>query len=496
MCPVIGLNGRYLGVDVLADILKNPKTAVIIGGGLAGMAAAVALSERGVRVTLIERRSFLGGRACSFPMSASGELVDNCQHVLMPCCTNLMDFYSRINVAEHIHFHKKIPFIDAQGRASLLKRSFLPAPMHTAFSFMRMKPYTIKDKAAITSAFLCMLAGKSIPPELDRMPFMDWLKKHGQPTGAIERFWRVILVSALNEDLETLSTWHAFKVFRDGFLMHERAFEPGLADVPLGSLYETSRLEGLRAPGELVVQCQRSVIGFEIADNRVSAIQLAGGEHLGADYYVSAMPFWLLLKVLPASIIEQHACFSRLREMAFSPITSVDLWLDREVTEMDFAVLLDKKTQWVFNKHRNFAPNIQEKGFHLALVTSASRELAGKTRMEIKDTALGEIREVFPEARDAKLLDWRVMTEPRATFSAQTGIEALRPGQTTPISNLFLAGDWTHTGWPATMEGAVRSGYLCAEEILKREGAAHNILQPDLPKRLAPSLVCWLLSMI
>jgi squalene-associated FAD-dependent desaturase len=422
----------------------------IAGGGLAGMAAAAALGGAGFEVDLFETRAFLGGRATSYKLG--DETVDNCQHILLRCCVNLLDFYSRIGVSDRIRFHRDFYFIEPGGRTSLFRRGVLPAPFHFAGAFAGLRFLGPADKLAVARALAAMLRERRSRKDLDRITMLDWLREKGQTARAIERFWRQVLVSAVNEDLERMAAVHGFKVFWLGFLAGSDTYEMGTPTVPLGELYSADALGRtgnvrvhLRAPVERIDECGLTV----------------SGERLTADGYICALPFERLASVgLPAP------------ELEHSPITGIHLWFDREITTLPHATLLDRTIQWMFNK---------DAGRYLQLVVSASRDLTPLSRQEVIDLALADLRLYFPRAAEAQLLKAQVVKEQRATFSATPKAEALRPSPgATALPNVFLAGDWTRTGWPATMEGAVRSGYLAAEAAAKALGSPQRFAIADI----------------
>ncbi len=418
---------------------------LIAGGGLAGLAAAAALGRDGWEVDLFEARPYLGGRATSYAVPAGGEevpeTIDNCQHVVLRCCVNLLDFYQRLGVRERITFYREFYFIEPGGRISVLKRGGLPAPLHFTGSFLRMKCFSAADKMAIGRALVALRWERTRRRDLDRISMLEWLLQKRQTPRAIDRFWRQVLVSAINEDLDRMAAIHGFQVFWLGFLSSADGYEMGIPSVPLGQLYAAD--EWQRMPN--VRLHLRSPVEHIDADGFV-----VDGEALTADRYICALPFEKLGAIgLPAPDL-QH-----------SPITGVHLWFDREVTTLPLAMLLDRTMQWMFNKDR---------GRYLQLVVSASRDLTALSRKEIVEIAVGDLRTFLPRVRDANLVKAHVVKEQRATFSAAPGTESLRPGTDTLIPNLYLAGDWTRSGWPATMEGAVRSGYIAAEAVAKTAG--------------------------
>ena len=428
-------------------------SAIVIGGGLAGLSAAAALGRAGFRVQVFEARPFLGGRATSFPLASGDDsvLIDNCQHVLLRCCVNLLDFYRRLGVRERIRFYREFYFIEPGGRISVLQRGRLPAPLHFTGAFLGMKCFSPADKFAIARALLALRRERTRRQDLERISMLDWLLQKRQTPHAIDRFWRQVLVSAINEDLDRLAAVHGFQVFWLGFLASADGYEMGIPSVPLGSLYTAEAWHSMpnvrmhfRSPVERI-----DASGFTI-DSKL----------LTADQYICALPFEKLPAIgLPAPDL-QH-----------SPITGVHLWFDREVTTLPHATLLDRTMQWMFNKDR---------GRYLQLVVSASRDLTALSRQEIIDIAVGDLRLFFPRVLEARLVKAHVVKEQRATFSAAPETERLRPGTACSIPNLFLAGDWTRSGWPATMEGAVRSGYMAAEAVAKAAGKSPTYLLPDI----------------
>jgi squalene-associated FAD-dependent desaturase len=453
------------------------KRVVILGAGLAGLAAAQALSEAGLRVLVLERKSVAGGRASSFVAQDSEEEVDNCQHVLMRCCTNLLHFYQQSGVADRIRWFDRLTFLEPSGRRSVLRGSRLPAPFHLFPSFFRSRFLSRADKQAIARAMMAMLKREGDSAS-QSMTALDWLLSQRQTPRAIDRFWRVILVSALNEEPERCAAAYAWQIFRLGFLGHRRAFEMGVPAVPLRDLYDPC-VERIHASGG-EVRFRQLVRAIDTGMNgHVTGARLDDGTLVPADYVISAVPFEAVPGLLPESWAD-HALFRSCRQLEASPISAVHLWFDRQVTSMEHAVLLDRTLQWMFNKTRNYERSA-DAGSYLGLVVSASRDWLSRPRREILATAEREVRESFPAAREARLVKSAVIKEARATFSATPSADGLRPPAETPLRGFYLAGDWVQTGWPATMEGAVRSGYHAAERILAAEKRPARVLQPDLP---------------
>jgi squalene-associated FAD-dependent desaturase len=312
---------------------------------------------------------------------------------------------------------------------------------------------------------------------------LDWLRRHGQPQAAIDRFWRVVLVSALNEELASLDARYGLDVFWKAFLSNRNGYLLGVPRTPLGELYEGcgAAIEG--RGGEVVLRAP--VRGLRVSDGRVQGIQMDSGEEETADLYVLAVSHPAALDLLPASVVEQEPLLANVRRLRVSPITGVHFWFDRDVMAEPFLTALDTTTQWIFNKSRLYG----RPGAYLQLVISASYDLMPRSRQEIIDLCRRELRDLVPATREAELVKATVVKEAAATFSPEPGSDRWRPPQQTALPNLYLAGDWTRTGWPATMEGAVRSGYLAAEAILAAMGAPRRLVRPDLPSQ---GLARWL----
>jgi zeta-carotene desaturase len=428
---------------------------IVIGGGLAGLASAAALAGAGYEVEVFESRAFLGGRATSWPASDSTELVDNCQHVLMRCCVNLLDFYRRLGVEDSIRFYKTFYFIEPGGRVSKLQRGMLPAPAHFAGSFLGMSCLGLADKMGIARAMLAIRRDHA-RKDLDNITMAEWLHSQGQTPRAIERFWRQVLVSAVNEDLERMAASHGFQVFWLGMLARGDAYEMGVPAVPLRELY---REDVWQRVGQVTIH-PRSAVTRINPDYRIVTGVRVGEETHKADAYICALPFERLNGLLPEMELDTKG-------WEHSPITGIHLWFDRPITTLPHATLLDRTIQWMFNK---------SEGRYVQLVVSASRSLIEMNRGEVIALATRELAEFFPEVKSASLERAHVVKEVRATFSAKPGMESQRPSAYTEWENFYLAGDWTRSGWPATMEGAVRSGYAAADAVVGKAG----FLLPDI----------------
>jgi squalene-associated FAD-dependent desaturase len=453
------------------------QSVLVIGGGLAGLASAVALAEAGVEVQLLEKRPHLGGRATSYVLP-DGTEVDNCQHVTLGCCTNLADFYRRAGASGKIRFYDRLYFVDHDGRRSTIEASRLPPPLHMAWSFLFFDALTLADKRGIARALLGIAWAGGRPAGIESLSMLEWLKRQKQTPGAIERFWRVVLVSALDEELERTDARYGIEVFWKAFLGSRGGYRVGIPSVPLGVLYEGCRevIERRSRP----VRLRSGVREIRIRDGRFAGVVLEDGSDLLADACIAAVPHNVLLGLLPKQMGEPGGMLEGLRHIRSSPITGVHFWFDREVMREPFLTLLDHTTQWVFNKTLLYG-EAATGGQYLQLVISASYDLVASSRQEIIDLCRRELADILPASRTAALTKATVIKEIMATFSPEPGVDRYRPEQKTAVQNLFLSGDWTRTGWPSTMEGAVRSGYLAAEAALAGFGRPRTFLQPDLP---------------
>jgi len=450
--------------------------AAVVGGGLAGMSAAVALAVSGYRVTLIEKRAALGGRAGSQLDPVTGEWIDNCQHVLMPCCTNLLDFYRRIGVRDKIRFYSRIPFLDLRGRLSQLKSSPLPAPFHCLPSLLTLGFLGPREKFRAVRGLLAFWNLYRSRPATGETA-AECLERCGQSRRAVEMFWAPLLVSALNDTPDHVSASFAAKVVVEAFLSNASGWWLGIPTVPLGTLYGEGVARALESRGGALL-LRTELRKVEISGGRASALILADGRRIEADHYLLAVHWLTAPQLVPALPAPGPA--GTLSALEPTPITGIHLWFEQPVTDLDFAVLPGREVHWFFNKYRNYGAGEQE-GSYLQLVTSASRSWSSLGKQEILERALKDLRGVLPRARAAPITKARVLREPAATFSPAPRSDGARPGVRTPISNLYLAGDWIQTGWPSTMESAVRAGHLATNAILGSDGRQGDFLSPDLP---------------
>ena len=438
----------------------NSCDAIVVGGGIAGLAATVALAGAGAKVTLLERRPYIGGRAYSYEHPAIEETIDS-QHVVVGCCTNILDLAQQAGMADTIRWYDELTFLEPGGRRSLLRPGNLPAPAHQAISFLRAPMLNLQDKARIAAGLVRFLRGY---PADDSESFAAWLSRTGQTERAIRHFWEPVVIGALNDNLERCSVKYAGKVFHESFLRSPEAGRLGIPAAPLSQFFapvaELARKKGA------TIKLKAGVERIEQIADKQWLVQ-ANDENYTASSVVLATDFRQTRNLLAS--LQEPLPNEGFEKFIPAPITTIHLWYDRDVTGLDHAVLLDTRIQWMFAKSR-IRRWPAGRGGYLELVISASWPELKMSREQILSSALQEIEMFFPAVKQAKLLKSGVLKEARATFSVVPGLDAFRPNQATQWPGLYLAGDWTATEWPSTMEGAVRSGRLAAGALMGDSG--------------------------
>jgi squalene-associated FAD-dependent desaturase len=461
---------------------RSRASVAIVGGGLAGMAAAAAAAEAGLHVELFEKRRQLGGRASSFRDRATGRLVDYCQHVALGCCTNLADFCRRVGIGDCFRTERRLHLVAADGtRHDLVPAAWLPAPLHLGWGLMRLRLLSCRQRLGILRA-LRLLCAESPADSQGQETIGEWLRRHGQSERTMEGFWSLVLQSALGETLERASLEAARKVCLEGLLASRRAYQLEVPQVPLGEMYGR-RVVAWLAERDVAVRRGTPVERIEGDGRRASGVVLGDGTQRQFDFIVVAVPWSRVRQLFPPAMLAAMPALEGVQAIRPAPITAVHLWFDRAITPLPHAVLVGRLSQWLFSYGRQeLAGQGCRAAYYCQVVVSGSHGLVGRDRGEIVGQVRRDLEAAWPQAREAELLHWRVLTQRAAVFSPAPGIERLRPPQQTPIENLVLAGDWTATGWPATMEGAVRSGYLAVEAVLRSLGEERRLLVSDLPR--------------
>lgn len=456
---------------------------IVVGAGVAGLAAASALTRDAAQVTLVERRSFVGGRAYSYRHPSLEEVVDS-QHVLLGCCTNLIEFCADAGMAEKIRWYDCQTFLTPDGGRSDIFLASLPAPLQYGGSFAKFSLLTLADKAGIARGLLGLADGR---PGNDNESVAEWYARTRQTPGAIKRFWEPIVLATLNDAAANCSMKYGAKVFYELFLKTQTGGRLGIPTVPLSEFYGAGAEMIVRQGGqiELGAGVERLVQGRD----RRWTVECAESSYSAKDV-VLALPFEQTRRLIEGMELlsgedKRADLLETMRPFVHSPFISILLWFDREITDLDHAWLLDTTIQWFFHKSkiRGLGP---ERGSYVEVVIAGSRDDLPRPREELVAVALRELTRFFPEAGHATLMKSGVLKEARATFSVTPGLDRFRPEQTTGIPGLFLAGDWTRTDWPSTMEGAARSGRLAAGAITEDKT---RFLAPELRASL---LMRWL----
>ena len=453
----------------------SERQVVVIGGGLAGITAAGGLRDAGIAVTLLESRPRLGGAASSYVRA--GMTIDNGQHVFLRCCTSYQDLLARLGVTGQVAVQERFDvtvLTGTGGRNARLRRSSLPSPLHLAGALASYPLLSLAERARVGRAALAFRFADPASPDLDRQRLGDWLAARGQNEHARRRLWDLFIISALNVAGDDASTGLAATVIKTALLGRKDAADIGMAKVPLGTLHADATASLLDRLGVQVRMAARASGierlpegGFRIglsrgeADDSGADTPPAGGQSMLADGVVLAVPSGQAARLAASAGLEQAARFGQIDH---SPIVNVHVIYDRKVMDLPFIAAVDSPVQWVFDKTRQSG---LQAGQYLAVSLSAADEYVEMPTAELRQLFLPALEQLFPAAAGAGITDFFVTRERRATFRQGPGSGALRPGAATSVPGLVLAGAWTDTGWPDTMEGAVRSGHNAAQELAR-----------------------------
>jgi squalene-associated FAD-dependent desaturase len=467
------------------------REVVVIGGGLAGITAATALRDAGLGVTVLESRPRLGGAASSY---ARGSMtIDNGQHVFLRCCTAYQELLARLGMTGSVTIQDRFDVtVLSQAGPARLRRTSLPSPLHFAGALAGYSLLSVPERARVARAALAFRFADPHSAALDRVRLGDWLAARGQGERARRRLWDLFVVSALNVAGDDASLQLAATVIKTALLGAKDAADIGMAKVPLGEIHATAAASlldrlGVRVRlGSRVATMERLASGgFRLG---LAHGELAAGGREGAADGGAMLADGVVLAVPPAQAarLAGRAGFPRApawADLGYSPIVNVHVIYDRRVTGLPFAAAVDSPVQWVFDKTR---PAGLLSGQYLAVSLSAADTFVDTPAAALREVFVPALEQLFPAAAGAGITDFFVTRERQATFRQEPGSGALRPGAITPVPGLTLAGAWTDTGWPDTMEGAVRSGHLAAQaligELASRPAArASSALGPDEP---------------
>ena len=443
-----------------------PEDVLIIGGGLAGLAAGVALAEAGCRVRLLEQKPYLGGRARSFQHSPTGSTVDNGQHLFMGCYHSTLKFFETIGTSDTVTFEPQlhVRFLDADKRLTELHCPALPSPWHLLAGVFLSNSFSLGEKLDVLRMGRVLRAAKGAaerPGALDRLTVEEWLSSLGQRESLRRNFWDLLCIAAMNEDPQITSALLFHRVLRLALFSSPLDSRLGIPRKGLSDCYTDAAAKVITERGGCV-ELRRDVRELLVSNGVCRGVKLADGTIIQAQGVLSAVPWHVLPVLLPADTVRSSAFFSRILDLHPAPIISLNLWFDRPVTDLEFVGLRGTTVQWLFNKGKILGNGEN----YISLVLSGAHDHVARPKEELLGTALHELKSLLPGMRDARLTHSLVIKERLATFSPCVGVDALRPSAVTPIRGLYLAGDWTDTGLPATIEGAVESGYTAADAIL------------------------------
>ena len=446
------------------------KDAVVIGAGFAGLSAAVALAQRGVRVTVLEGKPALGGRAYSFTDPDTGDFVDNGQHVLMGCYGETLDFLKQIGAHDQLVFHEdlEIEMLAGPGQSATLKTARLPGPLHMTAALLGYRHLSIAERMSVMRGGLRLLAMRRFGGgELSRMTVAQLMDRLGQSEHARKCFWYPLSIATLNDEPEVSSAQLLAEVLKRAFFSRRRDSAFVYSRVGLSELYCAGAKQLIERAGGSVVS--HSIVEMlELgAGGRVASVRLRDGRRIEAADFISAVPAPQLLRLLPENAVADPF-FSRFTGLSSSPIICVHVWLDREVTDSPFIGFIGTTTQWLFNKRQIFAQRGEAHPGYLSFVISGARKLVDRSNQELLDIVINDLHAMIPASRAAKVVKSLVLKEKNATMAPDLRSHQLRPTAKTPIANFFLAGDWIQTGLPATIESAVISGRAAAAAVLAR----------------------------
>jgi squalene-associated FAD-dependent desaturase len=456
-------------ISVRRAVAFHSRPIVIIGGGFAGLAAAVDLADLGDQVILLERRSFLGGRAYSFADRITGDTIDNGQHLMMGCYHHTLNFLTKIGALHKlkVQANPRVDFLHEDVRGIVNHARFecppIPAPLHLLGGLARLQTIGWGDRIGVLRVGLELKRLNGDRANLSGISVRQWLDQLGQSERIQKRFWDVMALATLNESPEIASADMFAAVLDRAFLRTKRDSTIIISKVGLSDLYTEDAREFIEKRGGQV-RLNADVAKIEFDGDRAISLILRNGERIKAGTIVSAVPYFALRRMLPAEVVATNSCFHSLDQLKSAPIISINLWYEEPITELEFVGLLDSRIEWVFNKNA-ITGGKTGKSQHLALVISGAHEISDRPKEELIAMAVDEINRFFPAAGRQRPIHAFVVREYDATLSHSVGISKLRPPQRTEFDNLFLAGDWTRTGLPATIEGAVWSGQECARLI-------------------------------
>ncbi len=448
----------------------SPTHVAIVGGGLAGLAAGVNLSRRGIRVSVFEKRPFLGGRAFSFTDPETGVEVDNGQHVFVGACDEYMDFLREIGAWNNVRMPGRLEArVIRDGKSSWLKASsWIPGSAANLPALLGYGHISYRARLRLLYGMMRIrFTRRKQGGLLEQETFDAWLRRHGQNDETISRFWNLIVLPALNDDIAHVSADAGLMLFQTALLGAPHKAAIGYPVVGLSRLAGDAAEASIENRGGSVHK-SADIARITTGEGSVTGIELETGQKIAADAVLTAVPASETVKLTKNSdLIPEH--FEPATNMETAPIVGVHIWYDRQILDDRFVAVLDSPLQWVFNVTRMHEQEAEhpQSGQHIAISLSGAWEWKERSKAELREIFVTEMARVFPEASDAVVERFITVKMMDATFRVTPGSEQYRLPQETSVPGLFIAGDWTRTGWPSTMESAVRSGNLASDSIAK-----------------------------
>ncbi|MBN17930.1 MAG: hypothetical protein CL758_00370 [Chloroflexi bacterium] len=447
---------------------NNDITVTIIGGGLSGISAAINLMNKGFKINLIEKRPYLGGRTFSFTEKVTQDQVDNGQHLFMGCFKNFINLLKSLSVYDKVYIQKNLRSeILSEGKIGILKSSPYLGKFHMLPSLLKYPHLNFKDKFRILygmiKADLVNLESDNAI-RLDKLTFEKWLKNNYQNKNTIKHIWNLIILPTLNDDISNVSAYMGLMVIKNSILAKPKESSLGFSKFGLSQLLDKPVQNFIKeSKGEIFLN--KTVKSLNFKNNKLENIKISKDIVIKSDFYIFAIPFNELTNLFTKNILNENN-LNTISNLSFSPIIAIHLWFDKIIMGQEFLALLESPLQWVFNRNK-----IEDKSNltnqHLCISISGASDLINLSKNELIKLSLKEIRKHFPVANSSKLIQSIVIKNSNATIRHLPNSYSYRPKNKTSINNLYLAGDWTKTGWPSTMEGAVKSGIDCSSELIK-----------------------------
>lgn len=429
-------------------------TAIVIGGGIAGIYSAILLQEKGYKVSLIERRKFLGGRTYSVKQSTNTS-YDNGQHLLMGCYDKLLQLLTKIGSLSEVNFQDSfsVKIADKTGKTGIIRDTkYIPYGFMLLVSLLKYPHIGFKEKLRVIFTLIKMKFINRNNVQYQDITFSQWLTNNAQTTNAIEKFWNLVVLPTLNDHVDNVSADMGFMVFQESILRGNNYVKLGF---PKGTLDEIISIPGSNyiKSNDGTLYLGNSVDKLVYDNNKITSIELRDGTHLSADVIISAVPSNSLYTFLPDKLLN-HQFFNQLPNIEYSSIVNIHIWLNRKIMNDQFINIIDSPLQWIFNKSSQ-----DNKSQLLDISISDAKHLLHKTTVEIIESIFEELKSIFPQFQIKFVEKYKIIKERKATFRCIPNSKKYRLTNTTPVDNLYIAGDWVDTGWPSTMESAALSAY-------------------------------------